>query len=79
MEEFTKLQGIIADVLNLDPDEITEETTFADDLGADSLDLFQVIMSIEKVFKITVPTEEIQNIKTVGEAAKMIQEARAGK
>lgn len=79
MEEFKKLQGIIADVLNLDPDEITEETTFADDLGADSLDLFQVIMSIEKVFKITVPTEEIQNIKTVGEAAKMIQEARAGK
>lgn len=79
MEEFTKLQDIIADVLNVDPDEITEETTFTDDLGADSLDLFQVIMSIEKVFKITVPTEEIQNVKTVGEAAKMIQEARAGK
>ncbi len=79
MEEFKKLQDIIADVLNVDPDEITEETTFTDDLGADSLDLFQVIMSIEKVFKITVPTEEIQNVKTVGEAAKLIQEARAGK
>ncbi len=79
MEEFTKLQDIIADVLNVDQDEITEETTFTDDLGADSLDLFQVIMSIEKVFKITVPTEEIQNVKTVGEAAKLIREARAGK
>lgn len=79
MEEFKKLQDIIADVLNVDPDEITEETTFTDDLGADSLDLFQVIMSIEKVFKITVPTEEIQNVKTVGEAAKLIQEARVGK
>ena len=45
--EFEKLKKVIADVLNVDPDEITEESTFTDDLGADSLDVYQVIMGIE--------------------------------
>ena len=44
--EFEKLQGIIADVLNVDASDITMETTFVDDLGADSLDIFQIIMGI---------------------------------
>ena len=46
--EFEKLQGIIADVLNVDASDITMETTFVDDLGADSLDIFQIIMGIEE-------------------------------
>ena len=46
--EFEKLQNIIAEVLNIDPDEITMETTFVEDLGADSLDIFQIIMGIEE-------------------------------
>ena len=50
--EFEKLQGIIADVLNVDASDITMETTFVDDLGADSLDIFQIIMGIEEEFDI---------------------------
>ena len=52
--EFEKLQGIIADVLNVDASVITMETTFVDDLGADSLDIFQIIMGIEEEFDIEI-------------------------
>ena len=52
--EFEKLQGIIADVLNVDASDITMETTFVDDLGADSLDIFQIIMGIEEEFDIEI-------------------------
>ena len=54
--EFEKLQQIIAEVLNNDPEEITMNTTFVDDLGADSLDVFQIIMGIEEEFDIEIPT-----------------------
>ena len=50
--EFEKLQQIIAEVLNIDPEEITMNTTFVDDLGADSLDVFQIIMGLEEEFDI---------------------------
>ncbi len=50
--EFEKLKEIIADVLNVNADEITEDTTFVDDLGADSLDIFQIIMGIEETYDI---------------------------
>ena len=56
--EFEKLQQIIAEVLNIDPEEITMNTTFVDDLGADSLDVFQIVMGIEEEFDIEIPTEE---------------------
>ena len=56
--EFEKLQEIIADVLNVDPNEVTMETTFADDLGADSLDVFQIVMGIEEEFDIQIEAEE---------------------
>ena len=52
--EFEKLQAIIAEVLNTDPDSITMELTFVDDLGADSLDVFQIIMGIEEAFDIEI-------------------------
>ena len=54
--EFEKLQGIIAEVLNVDAEEITMDTTFVDDLGADSLDVFQIIMGIEEEFDIEIST-----------------------
>lgn len=73
--EFEKLKKIIADVLNVDPDEITMDTTFLDDLGADSLDVFQIIMGIEEEFDIEVPTEEAEKITTVEEAVNMIKAA----
>ena len=50
--EFDKLKEVIADVLNVDPNEVTPETTFMEDLGADSLDIFQIIMGIEEGFEI---------------------------
>lgn len=75
MEELEKLKGIIADVLNVDPEEITMDTTFVDDLGADSLDVFQIIMGIEEEFDIEVPSEEAEKITTVEEAVNMIKSA----
>ena len=75
MNEFEKLKQIIADVLNVDPDEVTMETTFMDDLGADSLDVFQIIMGIEEEFGMEVPAELAENIKTVEEAVEMIKNA----
>ena len=73
--EFEKLKKVIADVLNVDPDEITMGTTFADDLGADSLDVFQIIMGIEEEFDIEVPPEEAEKITTVEEAVALIKNA----
>lgn len=75
MEEFEKLRKIIADVLNVDPMEVKMETTFTDDLGADSLDVFQIIMGIEDEFDIEVPAEAAEGIKTVEEAVEMIKNA----
>ncbi len=74
-EDMKKLQAIIADVLNVDPDEITTETTFTDDLGADSLDLYQILMGIEEEYGVTVPQEDTENIKTVAEALELIKKA----
>ncbi|NLO09390.1 MAG: acyl carrier protein [Clostridiales bacterium] len=73
--EFEKLQKIISEVLNVDADEITMETTFVDDLGADSLDLFQIIMGIEEEFDIEIANEEAENILTVGDAVEQIKNA----
>ena len=71
--EFEKLQNIIAEVLNVEADEITLNTTFVDDLGADSLDIFQIIMGIEEAFEI--PTEEAEKIVSVGDAVEQIKNA----
>ena len=59
--ELEKLQDIISEVLNVEKDEITEDTKFVDDLGADSLDIFQIIMGIEEEFDIEIDTEELKN------------------
>ena len=73
--EFEKLQKIISEVLNVDEDEITMETSFVDDLGADSLDLFQIIMGIEEEFDIEIANEEAENIVTVNDAVEQIKNA----
>ncbi len=75
--EFEKLQSIIAEVLNVDPDEITPDTTFVDDLGADSLDVFQIIMGIEEEFDIEIPNEKAEKIVSVGDAVEAIKTAIA--
>ncbi len=71
--EFEKIQSIIAEVLNVDKDEITMDTTFIDDLGADSLDVFQIIMGIEEEFDLEIPTEKAESIVTVGDAVDAIR------
>ncbi|MGN0168451.1 MAG: acyl carrier protein [Acetatifactor sp.] len=73
--EFEKLKKVIAEVLNVDPDEIKMETTFLDDLGADSLDVFQIIMGIEEEFDIEIPAEKAEKITTVEEAVDLIKGA----
>ena len=73
--EFEKLQGIIADVLNVDASDITMETTFVDDLGADSLDIFQIIMGIEEEFDIEIDNDDAEKIVTVGDAVEQIRPA----
>ena len=73
--EFEKLKKIIAEVLNVDPDEITMETTFQDDLGADSLDVYQIIMGIAEEFDIEIPAESAEQVTTVEDAVEMIKNA----
>ena len=73
--EFQKLQEIIVDVLNVTEDEITMETTFVDDLGADSLDIFQIILGIEETFDIEIENEDAEKIVTVGDAVEQIKNA----
>ena len=73
--ELEKLQKIIAEVLNVDTEEITPDTTFVDDLGADSLDIFQIMMGIEEEFDIEIPTEEAEQIVSVGDAVEQIKKA----
>ena len=73
--EFEKLQGIIAEVMNVSDDDITTSTTFVDDLGADSLDIFEIVAAIEEQFDIEIPQEEAEKIVTVGDAVEQIKNA----
>ena len=75
--EFEKLKKVIAEVLNVDEGEITMESTFTDDLGADSLDVFQIIMGIEDEFDVKIDAELAEKITTVGEAVDLLKKARA--
>ena len=77
--EFDLLKEIIAEVLNVDAAEITTETTFVDDLGADSLDVFQIIMCVEEKLNIEVDTEAAEKLSTVGDAVELIKKTVAGK
>ena len=71
--ELEKLQKIMAEVLNVDTEEVTPDTNFVDDLGADSLDIFQIVMGIEEEFDIEIPTEEVEQIVSVGDAVEQIK------
>lgn len=73
--EFEKLKKIIAEVLNVDEEEIGMDTTFVDDLGADSLDIFQIIMGIEEEFDIEIANEDAEDIVTVSDAVDKIKSA----
>lgn len=71
---FERLQKILAEQFEIDEDDITLNSDIVDDLGADSLDLVDLVMSIEDEFKIEVPDEAIEEIKTVDDAVKYIED-----
>jgi acyl carrier protein len=73
--ELEKLKKIIVEVLNVDESEIEMDTTFIDDLGADSLDVFQIIMGLEEEFDIEIPNEQAEKIVTVSDAVEQIKSA----
>ena len=73
--EFEKLKEIIIDVLNVSEEDIKMETTFVDDLGADSLDIFQIIMGLEEAFDIEIENEDAEKIVSVGDAVEQIKSA----
>ena len=71
--ELEKLREVIAGVLNVDPKEITLETTFLEDLGADSLDVVEMCLELEEKFDIQFETEELSNFKTIGDLFASIE------
>lgn len=73
--EFEKLKQIIAEVVGVHSEEITHSTTFIDDLGADSLDIYQIMMGIEQEFDIEIPAEKAETVKTIEDAINLIKEA----
>lgn len=73
-EQAEKVKAIIVDKLGVDEAQVTNEASFTNDLGADSLDTVELIMELEKQFSITIPDEESQNIQTVGDAIAYIEE-----
>ena len=72
--DFEKIKKIIVDQLGVDESEVTPEASFVDDLGADSLDIVDLVMSLEEEFDTEIPDEEIENIKTVGDMVKYIED-----
>ncbi|MCL2204661.1 MAG: acyl carrier protein [Defluviitaleaceae bacterium] len=73
--EFEKIREVIAEQMNVPKEKITPETSFKDDLNADSLDLFQVITELEDIFGMQFSTEDAEKIKTVGDAAEYVKKA----
>ena len=71
---FEKVRKIFCDQFDLEEDDVTPETLLEDDLEADSLDLVDLVMSFEDEFQIEVPDEDVENIKTVGDIVKYIEE-----
>ena len=75
--EFDALKKVTAAILGMDPDEIEMDMTFLTDLGADSLDLYQIFMGVEDELDITLPTEGLDKIETVREAVELIEKVNS--
>ena len=69
-----KMKEIIAEQLSVDADSITEASSFKDDLGADSLDLFELVMALEDEYNIEIPAEELTELNTVGDVIDYLRE-----
>lgn len=71
--ELEVLRKVIAKIMGMDPNEIEPDMTFLNDLGADSLDLYQILKGVEDELNITVPTDSLQDVKTIGDAVDLIK------
>ncbi len=76
--EFDALKKVTAAILGMDPDEIELDMTFLTDLGADSLDLYQIFMGVEEALNITIPPEGLDKISTVRQALELIEKVNNG-
>ncbi len=74
-EIMDKAKAVIVEQLGVDEDDVTEDASFIDDLNADSLDIVELVMALEEEFGISIPDEEAENIKTVGDAVSYIEKA----
>jgi acyl carrier protein len=74
---FERLQGLVAEQLGVEPDQVIREAEFVQDLNADSLDMVELVMSLEEEFGIEISDEEVENIRTVGDAVDYIDENTA--
>ncbi len=72
-EILEKVKAVIVEQLNVEEDDVTEDASFVDDLGADSLDIVELVMALEEEFGISIPDEEAESIKTVGDAVNYIE------
>ncbi len=73
-EVFDKVKAVIVDQLNVDEDDVAEDATFVDDLGADSLDIVELVMALEEEFGLSIPDDQAEKIRTVGDAVSFISE-----
>ena len=76
---FEKVKDLVVQHLGVEPGEVTEEKSFTDDLGADSLDIVELVMALEEEFGAAVPDDEAEKIKTVGDAVRFIEAKLAEK
>lgn len=74
MDIFGKVKDIVVEQLGVDEEEVTEQASFVDDLGADSLDIVELIMALEEEFDLEIPDEDAEKIVTVGDAVNYIKE-----
>lgn len=69
-----KIKKVVAEQLNIDESKVTAEASFKDDLGADSLDLFEMVMALEEEFGVEIPTDDLEKIATVNDVARYLEE-----
>ncbi len=77
MALFDEVKEVVVEQLNANPDEIKEDSKFVEDLGADSLDVVELVMALEEKFGIEIPDEDAEKIQTVGDAVKYIEEHKS--
>ena len=73
-EMLEKIKEMVAEQLNVDAADITEETSFKEDLGADSLDLFELVMALEDEYSVEIPSEDLEKLATVGDVVDYLKE-----